>query len=143
MSLEFDAIMGRVRHSEDWESWSAVDLLRELCVEKDVDKLTAQLEAHKGRFRTQPMKGLLMGWPMDDDDSPGVWFEALPEFVSLLPKGEKTERFLVLYGDRENLRKINDERAKVQRRREETARKLFSRAEECLDELLWDFRNKY
>ena len=54
MSAEFDAVMDKIRHSNDWESWSVVDLIRELCPEKWVDKLIGQLETNTGRFRTQP-----------------------------------------------------------------------------------------
>ncbi len=99
-------------------------------------------ETNKGRFRTQPMKGLLLEW----GDYRGVWLEHLPLFVSLLPKGEKTERFRALCQDPENLREINQERERVRQECSETARKLFAQWEgKELDEedIPWQSRGKY
>lgn len=137
MNKEFDAIMCKIRHSWDWDSWSAEDLIRELCAEKDAAKLIEQMETNRGRFRTQPMKGLLLEW----GDFPGVWLEHLPLFVSLLPKGEKAGRFHALCQDTENLRKINLERERVRQEQGEKARKLLSHMEDFHPEdVPWEFR---
>jgi len=138
MNAEFYAVMDKVEHSRDWDSWSAEDLIRELCTEKDAAKLLEQMETHTGRFRTQPMKSLLLGGY--------VWLGHLPLFVSLLPKGEKTLKFKLLCQDPENLKKINQERERVRQECSETARKLFSQWEgKGLDEedIPWQSRGKY
>jgi len=123
----FNAVMDKVQHSWDWNSWSAEDLIRELCTKKDAAKLIEQMETNRGRFRTQPMKSLLMEW----GDCLGVWLEDLPLFVSLLPKGEKTRRFHSLCQDQENLRKINQERERVRQEQDAKCKAL-------LDRIDWD-----
>lgn len=137
MGDQFNTVMDKVEHSWDWDSWSAEDLIRELCTEKDAAKLLEQMKTNRGRFRTQPMKGLLLEW----GDFRGVWLEHLPLFVSLLPKGEKTERFRALCQDPENLRKINLERERVRMEQGEKARKLLSQMEDFdPEDVPWEFR---
>jgi hypothetical protein len=137
---EFDAIMNKVRHSRDWASWSAVDLIRELCTEKDAVKLLAQMETGRGRFRTQPMKGLLTGWPMEDG-STGIWFEAVVDFVSLLPKSERTARFRLLCEDPANLERINAERVRVRQEQDDKTAKFLENVEDMdFEDVPWEFR---
>ena len=147
MKEEFDAIMCKVRHSWDWNQWSAEDVIRELCSEKDAAKLIEQMEANRGRFRTRPMKGLLStAWTSEREEFQSVWLDVLPEFVSGLPQGEKVQRFHTLCQNPENLRRINLERERVRLEQGEKARKLFAQGEgKELDEedIPWQSRSKY
>jgi len=142
MVNEFDRVMDKVRHGTDWHDWSAEDLIRELCTEKDATKLLEQLETNRGRFRTQPMKGLLSyGWTSDGEEFRSVLLENLPLFVSLLPKGEKATKFMLLSEDPENLKKINQEQERARREQEEKARKILSKMKDFdPEDVPWEFR---